>query len=200
MLPRWQGGVATAAVTALTVVLIVTDVADAGVRRFWSQHALTTDIVAGLLVLALTLLVVDQVLTRRQVAGRSRAVAAHAAIVMAQAGRCVRTVRAAESADEGDGSAADELRSYLQVLLPGAPVLLDDPVARHFLEEAQALAGQLARVVGVSAKSALTRGLGSGTLDQAIERLRSAAAPLLAVLTADERVAVTGGSEDDAGR
>jgi hypothetical protein len=76
VLPRWQAGVATIAVTALVAALVILDIANRDVRRFWATHALTADTVAGLMVLGLTVLVVDQVLTRRQFAERSRVVAA----------------------------------------------------------------------------------------------------------------------------
>ena len=94
MLPRWQGGVATVAVLVVALVLVALDVADRSVRHFWETHALTTDIVAGLLVLALTVLIVNQILSRRQLTDRSRAVAVQAGIVLVQARRSVKSVLA----------------------------------------------------------------------------------------------------------
>ncbi len=87
MLPRWQGGVATIAVSAIAVAVVILDVADPSLRKFWAGHALTADTVAGLLVLALTVLIVNQVLIRRQITSRARAVAAQAGIVLAQGRR-----------------------------------------------------------------------------------------------------------------
>ena len=55
-------------------------------------HALTTDTVAGLLVLLITVLVADQVVRLRQINGRARAVAAQAAIMVNQAIRSAQAV------------------------------------------------------------------------------------------------------------
>ncbi len=190
MLPRWQGGVATVVFTVVTLGLVITDVTIRAMRRFWEGHPLTVDIVAGLLVLGLTVLVVDQVLTRRQVTERSRVVAAQAGIVVAQAKRAVDAVRLASDGTGDQSAAADEMRTYFVMLLVGAPVLIESSVARRFLEQAQGLAGELARIRPLHAASTI-RGGAAGDLDSAVERLRAAAAPLLAVLTTDERAVVT---------
>ena len=72
--------------------LIIGDITDTAMRRWWATHALTTDTVSGLLVLLITLLVVDQVVRLRQINDRARAVAAQAAIIMTQAVRTSRAV------------------------------------------------------------------------------------------------------------
>jgi hypothetical protein len=59
------------------------------------DHALSTDAVAGLLVLLVTVLVVDQVVSSRQLNDRARAVAAQAAIMVTQAARSARAVSSA---------------------------------------------------------------------------------------------------------
>lgn len=189
VLPRWQGGLATVAVTVLALVLVVLDISDRRVRHFWAAHALTTDTVAGLLVLALTVLVVDQVIRRRQLTERSPVVAAQAGILLAQAVRSVKAVRSARDAGGERAQAADELRTYLLMLLVGAPVLIEDPTARVFLERAQRLAAELVRVLVPSGHTAPTTGSAppEGGLDEAIQNLRAGAAPLLAVLTQRER-------------
>jgi len=64
----------------VTGALVMPEVTDVGLRRWWAFHALTTDTVAGLLVLLITVLVADQVVRLRQISGRARAVAAQAAI------------------------------------------------------------------------------------------------------------------------
>jgi hypothetical protein len=191
VLPRWQGGGATITVLALALVLAVLDITDRSVRHFWETHALTTDTVAGLLVLALTVLVVNQVVSRRQLTDRSRAVAVQAGIVLVQAMRSVKSVLAVRDGAGDQTSARDELRTYSVMLLVSAPVLIEDRISREFLEQAQALAGEIGRVL---APSEVTAVFGSGTgrgLEEAIERLRTASAPLLAILTTDERSAVT---------
>jgi hypothetical protein len=150
VLPRWQGGVATAAVTAIAVTLVILDIVDRDVRRFWQTHAVTTDTVAGLLVLGLTVLVVNQVLSRRQFGDRSRVVAAQVGFVLAQARRCVQAVRALQSGEGDRDAAVDETRSYSLMLMVAAPVLIDSPVARAFLDQAQRLAGEVARILSLS--------------------------------------------------
>lgn len=47
----------------LTLTLVAGELTDAGQRRWWAARALTTDTVAGLLVLLVTVLVVNQLLT-----------------------------------------------------------------------------------------------------------------------------------------
>ncbi len=181
-------------VLALALVLAVLDLADQSVRRFWQTHALTTDTVAGLLVLALTVLIVNQVLSRRQLTDRSRAVAVQAGILLVQARRSVKSVLALRDGSGDQDSARDELRTYSLMLLVSAPVLIEDRVSRDFLEQAQVLAGELGRVL---APSEVTAVFGGGTghgLEEAIERLRVASGPLLAILSADDRSVVTDAS------
>jgi hypothetical protein len=96
----------------------------------------------------------------------------------------------------GDREAAgDELRSYGTMLLIAAPMLIDAAMSRAFLEEAQRLAGELARAL-----HAHRRGTAGETerarLDDAIQRMRGASAPLLAILNPEQREAVTEDTED----
>ena len=65
-LSRWQGWLAAAVVTLVACVLVVLDVTDAGLRGWWDGHALTTDTLAGLLVLMITALIVDQAFRLKQ--------------------------------------------------------------------------------------------------------------------------------------
>ena len=150
-------------------------------RRWWATHALTTDTVSGLLVLLITLLVVDQVVRLRQINDRARAVAAQAAIIMAQA------VRAVARGTQGRGgrrrrsdrdAAADELRTYMMMLMVGAPVLIDARASRTFLEQAQAVAGLLALSLGETASSSASASVDSrldGAVQQPAGRLGAAA-------------------------
>jgi hypothetical protein len=193
VLPRWRDGVATGTVIAVTLALVVLDMADRSVRHFWEAHPLTVDTVAGLLVLGLTVLIVNQVLRRRQVTERSRAVAAQAGIVVGQAARAVRAVKSVR--DGGDqAAAADDLRTYMLMLLVAAPVLIESSVARRFLEEAQLLGAEMVRIVAPPDLPTIPWSGPAGGIDEAIDRVRAAAAPLLGVLTADERFAVTDAS------
>ena len=72
------------------------------------------------------------------------------------------------------------------------------PMSRAFLEEAQRLAGELARAV-----HAHRRGTAGETerarLDDAVQRMRGASAPLLAILNPEQREAVTEDTEDAGG-
>ena len=194
MLSRWQGGIAALIVTLLTCALVIGDITNGAMRRWWTGYALITDTVSGLLVLLITLLVVDQVVRLRQINDRARAVAAQAAIIMAQAVRTSRSVTkgAAEGADEGDrDAAADELRTYMLMLMIGTPVLIDATVSRNFLEQAQTVAGLMALALGATAGPA-GAGPAGARLDGAVRQLRAASAPLLAVLDPEARAAIRG--------
>jgi len=195
VLSRWLGGFAAIIVTLLTGVLVVLEITDGAMRRWWSGHSLTTDTVSGLLVLAITLLVVDQVVRLRQLNARARAVAAQAAIIMTQTERTLRSVSQAVAQGAGDSdrdAASDDLRTYMMMLLVGAPVLIDAQVSRNFLEQAQAVGGLMAVSLGVTAKSSSPAASKDARLEDAVQRLRAASAPLLAVLDPETQAAVRG--------
>src|SRR6201996_533965 len=117
----WQVGVATIAVALLSSALIVLDLSDGAFRRWWSARAFTTDAIAGILVVLITVLIVNQVLRLRQQRERFRATAAHAALLLSQANRATRAVLA--RATSGDRTAAsEELRTYMIMLMIGAPI------------------------------------------------------------------------------
>jgi hypothetical protein len=195
MLSRWQGGSAAVVITLVTAALVIGDLADGAMRRWWAAHALTTDTVAGLLVLLITVLVVDQVVSARQFNDRSRAVGAQAAIIMGQAMRASRVVSDAVAQGLGPGdrdAASDEFRTYMIMLLVGAPVLIDAKVSRDFLEQAQALGGEMARVLGMTARAPRHQAFPDARLEDALQRLRAASTPLLQTLDPETRVAVRG--------
>jgi len=195
MLSRWQGGSAAVVVTLVTCALVIGDLVDDGMRRWWDGHALTTDTVAGLLVLLITVLVVDQVVSARQFNDRARAVGAQVAIIMAQAERASREVSQAVAQGLGPGdreAASDEFRTYMLMLMVGAPVLIDAKVSRVFLEQAQALAGEMAHVLGVTAGAHGRPALPDARLEDAVQRLRVASTPLLEPLHPETRAAVRG--------
>jgi hypothetical protein len=199
VLSRWQGGLAAIVVTLLTGVLVILDVTDGAMRRWWDGHALTTGTVSGLLVLLITLLVVDQVVRLRQINDRARAVAAQAAIIMTQAMRASQAVSQGTAKGAGPGdrdTAADEFRTYMMMLLVGAPVLIDARMSRAFLEQAQVVAADMARALGVTAKSPSPGTLADARLDDAVQQLRTASTPLLQVLDPETQAAIRG---DDSG-
>jgi Co/Zn/Cd efflux system component len=188
----WQGWLAAAVVTAITLGLVLLDLLDSAYRRWWAGRALTADTVAGVLGLLITVLVVDQVVKRRQVKDRSRAVGAQAAIVMAQA---LSTSAAVSSALNGSGdrtSASDELRTYMIMLLVGAPVLIEARLSRHFLEQAQHLGAEMARALAATVKTPGANTRSNVRLNDAVEQLRAASAPLVQTLDLDELLPAPG--------
>jgi uncharacterized protein YbjQ (UPF0145 family) len=206
VLTRWQGGLAAIVVTLGTVALVILDLADRGVRVWGDTHAITTDTVGGLLVLLITVLVVDQVVSIRQLNDRARAIAAQAAIVVTQARRTVQAVSQAVNPHDGQGdrdAAVDEFRTYMMMLLVAAPVLIDAKVSRDFLEQAQVLGAELAKALAETAKPAdgaadapaRRAGTGKGStarLNEAVQRLREASTPLLQVLDPETRSIIRG--------
>jgi hypothetical protein len=194
VLSHGRGWFAAMAVTLATAGLLAAEADDRGFRRWWAGHPLTTDTVAGLLVLLITVLVVDQVVKLRQVRDRARATAAQAAIVMAQANRSAQAMSAALAGSGERDAAADELRTYAMMLLVAAPLLIESKVSRDFLEEAQRLAGEMARVMAAltsgPAGAPGADGVTSARMEEAARQLRAAAAPLLAPLRLDELIAV----------
>lgn len=192
MLSRWQGGLAAAAVTVVACVLVILDVTDDGLRRWWVGHALTTAIVSGLLVLLITALVVDQVVRLREIRARSRAVGVQAAIMVTQANRAAQAVaQALAGAGERD-AANNEFRTYTAMLLAAAPVLIDGRTSRTFLEQAQHLDGEMALALTVLTRQPGEADRYAARLDKAVEELKSASAPLLKNLSPEMRAAISG--------
>jgi uncharacterized membrane protein YdfJ with MMPL/SSD domain len=163
----------------VTLTLVVGELVDTGERHWWGRHPLTADTVAGLLVLLVTVLVVNQLLNRRQARQRGQAVAAQAAIVVTQATRSAQAVSAVIDGSADRSAAFDDFRTYMMMLFTGAPVFIDDPIARRFLEQAQYLGGVMARTLRATDKSRDGAAVASDSLDAAMQQLRSAAAPLL---------------------
>lgn len=190
----WQGWLAAAVATLATTGLVIADLTDGAIRRWWAGHALTTDTVSGLLVLLITFLIVDQVVRRRQVRDRAFAVAAQAAILMGQAARSSRALSAVLDGSGDRGTSSDELRTYMMMLLVSAPVLIDARVSRNLLEEAQRLAAEMARILASTAKAPGAPATSAARLHDAVGRLRTASAPLLKPLNIDELIAA--GADD----
>jgi hypothetical protein len=195
VLSRWEEGLGAAVATLAACVLVILDVLDPGLRRWWDDHALTTDTVAGLLVLMITLLVVDQVVRRRQASNRSRAVAVQVAILMTQANRATQAVSLVLAGPGDQDIAFEDFRTFTMMLLTVAPLLLDDKTSRHFLERVQHLDGEMARALSMLAGASDRAAAGNAPaarLDQALREVRSASTPLLQSLTPDVRSAVRG--------
>jgi hypothetical protein len=129
----------------------------------------------------------------RQFRNQSRAIAAQAAVVLGQAVRATDAVARASPSDDDRDEASGELRSYMQMLLVSAPLLIDANPARTFLESAQRLGVQLARALRASRGE---QAQAKAQLDDGVRQLRQAAAPLLEALNRDERAAVSSDEED----
>jgi hypothetical protein len=192
--PRWPARSATAIVVAGVTALVALDLSDGSVRHWWAGHPLTTNIAAGLLVVLITVLVVDQVVRQRQLQDRSRAIAAQVAIVATQARRAMEAVTSAIDGQGDRDASVDETRTYMTMLLIAAPLLIDAQLARAFLEAAQDLGGELVKALMATAGSDGATPAADGRMSDAVERVRLSAEPLLKVLGAEERVAVTGDS------
>jgi hypothetical protein len=199
VLSRRLGGIAALVATLLAAALVIVEINDEAMRRWWSGHALTTDTVSGLLVLLITLLVVDQVVRLRQLNARARAIASQAAIILTQAEAASHSVSQAVAPGADPGSrddAVDQTRTYTMMLLVGAPVLIDARVSRTFLEQAQALAGLMAEALGITGKASSHATVSPTRLDHAVQRLRDASDPLIAVLDPETQAVIRGIESD----
>jgi hypothetical protein len=171
----------------VTLALIVGEITNAGQRRWWGSHSLTTDTVSGLLVLLITVLVVNQLLNMRQARQRSQAVAAQAAIVVAQAAQSARAILSVTGGSGDRSAAVDGFRTCTMMLLISAPVFIGNSVARRFLEQAQDLGAVMARTLELIRRSTDSAAVPSHGLDDAMQQLQSAAAPLLQALNPEVR-------------
>ena len=192
MLSRWLGGLAAAAVALVAGVLVILDLTDAGLRRWWDAHALTTATVTGLLVLMITVLVVDQVVRLRQGKSRARAVAVQVAILRTQANTASREVSQVLAGSGDRDMAYEEFRTYTMMVLSVAPVLIDARRSRNFLERAQDLDGAMAQALSLLATVPGQEKFLAARLDDTLQALKSASTPLLQSLTPELRSAVRG--------
>lgn len=181
-LRAWLGAIA---VLVLTATLVALDLSVASVHQYWSHHTFTSSVLSGVLVLLLTVLIADRVTRLRQHRNQARAIAAQAAVLVAQARRTADAIGVATDSPDGREAAADEMRTYGLMLLTSAPLLIDIAPARSFLEAAQRVALQLARTLRAAGGPPV-----SIRIDDELEVLRSAAAPLLSALNPAERTAV----------
>jgi hypothetical protein len=193
VLKVWQAGIATIAVTLLTLALIVLDVSDGAFRRWWSARAFTTDAIVGILVVLISVLIVNQALGIRRQRERFRATAAQASMVLSQAIRATRAVVACTTTG-GRTAVSDEVRTYMIMLMIAAPILIDGKTPRAFLEHAQTLGGMLVQVQNPDVQRYFKTVKSEGQLEEALQQLKIAVVPLLAPLSAEERTA-TGNEE-----
>ncbi|HUA45735.1 MAG TPA: hypothetical protein VMA77_10935 [Solirubrobacteraceae bacterium] len=186
MLRPWRAWSWALIVMVITVLLVVLDIADGAVHHYWSRHSFTSSVLSGVLVLLLTVLIVDRVTRRRQLRSQSRAIAAQASIIVAQAAQAVDAMASSSPSDDDRDAAADQLRTYAVMLLTSAPLLIGANRSRSFLEKAQRVAAQLFQVLRDGDDGRVSK----PRLEESLAQLRAAAAPLLQALTPAERAAV----------
>jgi hypothetical protein len=190
-----------AAVMVVVLALIALDLADQAVNTWFDRHSFATDTVSTLLGLAVAALVIDRISDRRRLSDRALAMAAQGAMIAAQASRATRAVTSALDGSGDRDAAADELRTFITMMLTGAPALMDAPDTRGFLETSQRLAAELARALGVTRTGGHPDDL-EQRLNHAADEVRAAFQPLLEVLNLDQQSAVWGVSRaavDDLG-
>ena len=129
------------------VVLVATDVWVPAARSWWDRRSFTTDVVSSLLVLAVTVLIIDEVVAHRQRKDRAVSVAVQGLIVYSQAAHaCELVVAGLDGSNGGEAylaEARDGVRNLANMILIASPSLFDDREARLFLEEVQRLAALL---------------------------------------------------------
>ena len=195
MQTRLREWFAALSVLALTAVAVVLDIVDASVRGFWSRHSFSSSVVSGLLVLLLTVLFVDRVNRARKIKDQSRAVGVQAAVIVAQAGRAADAMTRSSQTDEDRDEASQELRTFMQMLLTSAPILIEARDSRLFLETAQQTAGELFRALRL--RAADENADVSARVAAALEQLHGASAPVVVQLNREERAAVASDAAGD---
>jgi hypothetical protein len=173
----------------VVLALIALDLLDDPVNSWFNRHSFTTDVASTLLGLGVAVLVIDRVAEQRKLRERAQVMAAQAAMVTGQAQRANRALRAALDGTGERDAAADELRTYMTMLMIAGPVLMEGQQTRHFLEQCQRLAGEQARALTATRTGERPAEL-EDRLGAAVGGVRAAVAPLLEVLDAEERSAL----------
>ncbi|MGD0594883.1 MAG: hypothetical protein ABSB54_14535 [Acidimicrobiales bacterium] len=182
----------SAAVVAVTLVaLVACDLWVGSVRAWWDRHSLTGSVVSSLLVLAVTALIVDEVLARRQRKERASSVAVQGLIVYGQARRAYAAVIATGTAEPPQVGAREELRTLATMMLTASPSLFDDPAARRFLEQVERFSVSMIRELSALAKGELSRAARERLEDQ-VSQLQVTVEPLLARIPTEDRSALEG--------
>jgi hypothetical protein len=103
--------------------------------------------------------------------------------VVAQAAELAGAVSSVIDGSGDRHAAADADRTYMAMLLIAAPVFIDDPVARSFLEQAQDFGGEMTGALALTHSSTDGAAGPGDRLEDAVQQLQSAAAPLLQLLS-----------------
>lgn len=181
-------------VTVVLVSLVATDLWAPAIQRFWNRHSLTSSVVSGVLVLAVTALVVDEVIARRQRKERAVSVAVQALIVYGQARRVWHSI-VADGGPDVAGEPSQELRTLAGMLLTASPSLFDDPDARLFLEATERFSAAAVQLLAAARREGTAAATG-GPLASAMGQMQTAVSPMLARLPARDRDLLQGPSED----
>jgi hypothetical protein len=156
--------IAAVGVSVALVTLLVCDLAFPGFRAWWNAHSLTGNIVSSVLLVAVTGLVVDEVVARRQRKQSEVAVAAQALIVYGQARRTCEALVGTKPNENDRRAAKEEARELASMVLTASSSLFDDPEGREFLRCVQRLLGAL-YIVSYAASS--------GSEAEKLERVRA---------------------------
>jgi len=131
--------ITAAAVAAGLVVLVVCDLSIGTFQAWWDRHSLTASIVSSLLVLAVTALIVDEVVAPAGAKSERRRSPVQALIVYGQGRRTWNAVKSSaadgKGGGNGAGSAVEEWRALANMLLSARPPCSKDPEPGGFLEE-----------------------------------------------------------------
>jgi hypothetical protein len=171
---------------AVVLALIVLDLLDGAFNAWSDRHSFATDAVSTLLGLAVAALVVDRISARRRLRDQAQVMAAQGAMIAAQALRATRAVTSALDDGSDRDAAADELRTFIMMMLTGAPVLMEAPDTRGFLQTSQHLAAELARALGVTRSGERPDDIDE-RLNDAAGQVRAAIQPLLQTLDVDQQ-------------
>jgi hypothetical protein len=152
---QWRGSllrsVGAAAIAGTLLALVACEIWVTAVRSWWDTHSFTGDVVSSLLVVGATVLIIDEILARRQRKDRAVSVAVQVLIVYGQALRAYEALTAQPDAlsvwhatdDAQLAGVREEVRSLSSMILAASPSLFDDPEARLFLDEVQRLVGTM---------------------------------------------------------
>jgi hypothetical protein len=107
--------------------------------------------------------------------------------MLAQAARAAKAVSSVTAGTGDRAAASDSFQTYMMMLLISAPLLIDESADRHFLERAQHLEAVMVRTLTAAKRPPDGAAVPSDGLDDAVQQLQSAAAPLLQPLSPEMR-------------
>jgi hypothetical protein len=185
---------AAAAVALTLFALVACDLWIGRFREWWDGHSLTGDIVSSMLVVAVTGLIVDEVVARRQRRDRAVSVAVQAVIVYGQTRRAYDAVLASDADETSSSDSSDDLRALASMLLAASPSLFDDPPARVFLAQAERLAATIYRSAAASSGGGLSAD-DRARLVSEMSQLQATVEPLVARIPTEDRSVLEGSDQ-----